>query len=101
MEMECFCGSHYKARLADIRRGWGKTCSKRCAAIKREYGRPNGKPVKKSETVKYGKKPSRVAEHRRNTEIKADQKAKDAGYYPFFSENEMYESMCDNPIEGR
>jgi len=33
--LTCKCGTVYFARAADIRRGWGKSCSKRCAAIKR------------------------------------------------------------------
>lgn len=41
--MICHCKQEYQAREADLKRGWGKTCSKRCAAIKREYGRPDAK----------------------------------------------------------
>lgn len=37
----CHCGTHYQARVADIKRGWAKSCSKRCAAIKRDFGRQN------------------------------------------------------------
>lgn len=36
----CHCGQEYNARQADIKRGQGLSCSKRCAAIRREYGRP-------------------------------------------------------------
>jgi len=43
--MKCFCGTEYQARNADLKRGWGKTCSKRCAAIRREFGRPAAKKV--------------------------------------------------------
>lgn len=45
IKMVCFCGSTYEARLADLKRGWGLTCSKRCAAIRREFGRPAAKEV--------------------------------------------------------
>lgn len=38
VSMTCRCGTVYEARTADIKRGWGKSCSKRCAAIKRTYG---------------------------------------------------------------
>lgn len=38
--MVCHCGTEYQARTADIERGWGLSCSKRCASIRREYGRP-------------------------------------------------------------
>lgn len=40
VNMRCHCGQHYKARKADILRNWGLSCSKRCAAIRREFGRP-------------------------------------------------------------
>lgn len=43
VEMVCHCGFEYKARSADIKRGWGLSCGKRCAAIRREYGRPAAK----------------------------------------------------------
>jgi bisphosphoglycerate-dependent phosphoglycerate mutase len=32
------CRIEYEAREADLKRGWGKSCSKRCAAIVRKYG---------------------------------------------------------------
>lgn len=38
--MRCHCGAIYSARIADLRRGWGLSCSKRCAAIRRDFGRP-------------------------------------------------------------
>jgi len=28
----CACGKEFNARQADINRGWGKSCSKSCAA---------------------------------------------------------------------
>jgi hypothetical protein len=36
VERICACGAKYTARLADIKRGWAKSCSKSCAATKRE-----------------------------------------------------------------
>lgn len=41
--MICHCGQEYEARLADVKRGQGLSCSKSCAAIRREYGRPPAK----------------------------------------------------------
>lgn len=38
--MICHCGAEYEARTADIKRGWGLSCSKRCASIRRDFGRP-------------------------------------------------------------
>lgn len=32
----CHCGKHFIARQADLARGWGKSCSKKCAATLRE-----------------------------------------------------------------
>lgn len=34
-EVTCHCGKKFLARVADIKRGWGKSCSKSCAAIAR------------------------------------------------------------------
>jgi hypothetical protein len=41
--MECHCGEVYLAREADLARGWAKSCSKRCASIRRDFGRPAAK----------------------------------------------------------
>lgn len=41
--MICHCGKEYPARDADLKRGWAKSCSKRCASIRREFGRPAAK----------------------------------------------------------
>lgn len=43
--MKCHCGAIYEARVAELKRGNAKSCSKRCAAIRRDYGRPPAKPV--------------------------------------------------------
>lgn len=45
-EMKCHCGCVYKARVADLKRGWGTSCSKRCAAIRRDYGKKPAKFIK-------------------------------------------------------
>lgn len=39
VDMICHCGAHYQARQADLNRKQGLSCSKRCAAIRREFGR--------------------------------------------------------------
>lgn len=44
-KMKCHCGSEYEARNADLKRGYGYSCSKRCSAIRRDYGRPAAKPM--------------------------------------------------------
>lgn len=43
VRMICHCKTEYDARQADLARGWGLSCSKRCSAIRREYGRPAAK----------------------------------------------------------
>lgn len=45
VQMRCHCGKEYTAKVADLRRGWATSCSKRCAAIRREFGRPVGKLI--------------------------------------------------------
>ncbi len=99
--LKCFCGNEYNARQADINRGWAKACSKSCAATKREFNRPNPKLVESGEKVKFGKKPDYKVRNKFNSIARAEIIAKQCGYYPFDSEDEMYEAMCDNPAEGR
>ncbi len=36
VQVKCACGTMFTARVADRKRGWAKSCSKSCAAIKRE-----------------------------------------------------------------
>lgn len=43
VDMICHCGVRYQARQADLNRGYGLSCSKRCASIRREFGRPAAK----------------------------------------------------------
>lgn len=43
VDMICHCKHEYKARQADLKRGQGLSCGKRCAAIRREFGRPPAK----------------------------------------------------------
>lgn len=38
-KMKCHCGEVYVARVADLKRGWALSCSKSCAAIRRDFGR--------------------------------------------------------------
>lgn len=43
VKMICFCGKEYEAREADLKRGWGLSCSKSHAAIRRTYAKPAAK----------------------------------------------------------
>ncbi len=38
--MKCHCGKSYEAKSADLKRGWGLSCGKRCAAVRRKYKKP-------------------------------------------------------------
>lgn len=42
IQQTCRCGNIYFAREADLKRGWGKSCSKKCAAIKRTIQENSG-----------------------------------------------------------
>ena len=49
---ECdYCGKEYEADTRNLNRGWGKTCSKSCAAYKREQEKEGFIP----ELAKYNK----------------------------------------------
>lgn len=43
VSMLCHCGCKYTTRKSDLIRGWGLSCSKSCAARRREFGRPMAK----------------------------------------------------------
>lgn len=43
VNMLCNCGVEYKARKADLLRGWGLSCSKSCAAKRRGFNLPSAK----------------------------------------------------------
>jgi hypothetical protein len=45
------CSAHFKAKSADVKRGWGRFCSKRCKAIQQERARHH--------TVVVARKPKR------------------------------------------
>lgn len=45
VKMQCYCGTIYLTREADLNRGWGLACCKSHAAVRRDFGRPAGKRV--------------------------------------------------------
>lgn len=45
LRLECHCGRPYEARVADYERNWGRSCSKRCAAVRRAHRKPGGKLI--------------------------------------------------------
>ena len=56
--MQCHCGSQYFAKEADLKRGWGLSCSKHCAAVRRDFGKPAAKRLDGLKIIKTKKKPS-------------------------------------------
>lgn len=44
-QMVCHCGKHYEARKSDLKRGWGLSCSKSCAASRKTFRLPAAKKV--------------------------------------------------------
>lgn len=38
-KMKCHCGEVYTAKVADLKRGWALSCSKSCAALRRDFGK--------------------------------------------------------------
>lgn len=109
VEMICHCGNQYNAKIADLKRGWGKSCSKSCAAKRRKNFLANPKFVNPEQAfnIKGGgiarkaRKKQPVDKRYKQRSEERTERAKQGGYYPFDSEDEMFESMCDNPMEGR
>jgi len=54
-KMICHCGDHYDARDADLLRGWSLSCSKSCAAKRRDKRLPAAKRAD-GEKLKVSKK---------------------------------------------
>lgn len=52
-ERTCQCGRKYTARKADLKRGWGLSCSKTCAAIRRTHRERRGNFNIAAATKKY------------------------------------------------
>lgn len=55
--MICHCGVEYDAREADLKRGWGYSCSKSCAAKRRDFGAPKAKRADGLKTKQVKKSP--------------------------------------------
>lgn len=51
-KMLCHCGKPYEARESDLKRGYGFSCCKRCASVRREFGRPKAIKIN-DEQFKY------------------------------------------------
>jgi hypothetical protein len=63
IKMTCKCGTVYEAREADVKRGWGKSCSKSCAAKKRTAKERSGANIRLAPaSLKYQKPPRHEAD---------------------------------------
>ena len=40
VDMICYCGEAYEAKVGDLNRGWGLSCGKACAASRRNSKLP-------------------------------------------------------------
>ncbi len=89
VELICWCDKHYFAREADLKRGWGFSCCKSHAAIKRDYGRSNPVVVSTGQclnSVKKKLKPKRKAVDKRKEHI--PNAFKDYGYGHLFADGD-------------
>jgi hypothetical protein len=89
MERECDnCGEIYNAKPADIKRGWGLTCSKKCAAEKREKSKPDyDKNKVRKNNIKRELWHSKVRKAYESMENKIRQK------YPKWTDDQVWEEM--------
>jgi hypothetical protein len=70
IKMLCHCGEEYFAREADLKRGWGYSCSKSCAAKRRDFGLPKAKRLDGLKTKQVKQKPNshRLNDKRRQSD---------------------------------
>jgi hypothetical protein len=58
VQMLCHCGEEYTAREADLKRGWGYSCGKSCAAKRRDFGKPKAKRIDGAKVKQVKRSPS-------------------------------------------
>ena len=86
INMICWCGNKYKAKQADLNRGWGLSCCKSHAAIRRDFEKPAATredEIKISRVKKKDRGANRVA---KDTRVYAHQEEEighplDSGYF--------------------
>ncbi len=104
VEMICACGEHYLAKKADIRRGWGTSCSKTCAAKKKRFDLADATFAEPKDAIEFGKKPERQAEsidpRVAEARAKREENARVAGYYPYASEAEKQAAIAAGTFEA-
>lgn len=68
MKRGCKCGKSFYAKISDVKRGWGNSCSKSCAAQRRESKKRLGYKKEKISEVE------RLAEEKNYVETVEDWK---------------------------
>lgn len=82
------CGTEYEAKPDDVKRGWGLTCSKKCAAEKREKSRDDyDKEKVRKNNIKRELWHSKVRKAYESMENKIRQKN------PKWSDDQVWEEM--------
>lgn len=56
--MVCHCGKSYTQYMSNLTRGWGLSCSKKCAAIRRTHLLNPAKPQDNIDIVQTKPKPN-------------------------------------------
>lgn len=99
IELKCHCGEHYFAREADIKRGWGLSCSKSCAAIRRDYGRPKATRVDGAKIHRVRKKDrgaNRITPDNRQYLNGIDVRKLSQSEIKFIEQEKMHEQACSD-----
>lgn len=59
-EVTCKCGTVFQARTADVKRGWGKNCSKACAKTKTRRPKPASRPIPLISMIERAQRRNRI-----------------------------------------
>ena len=79
--MTCHCGKKYTARKSDVLRGWGKSCSKHCAAVKRARRERSGNFKRADASQQYAARgDARSKERRERAEYHESSMANEMGW---------------------
>lgn len=87
VKMICHCGKHYLARDADLARGWARSCSKHCAAVRRDFGR---KAAKRADGIPLKMKQSFNGSKRIKPETRTYERVHDDEREPEFCDAHLF-----------
>ena len=59
-DVTCKCGTKFQARTADVKRGWGKNCSKSCSKTKVRRAPPVPRPIPLISMIERARRRSRI-----------------------------------------